>query len=357
MKIRFHREARQTSSEVGGIKVPYAPARRLVSKWRWYLILLFVAAPLVVLTTGLVGRSMSLIADGQIVLERFELRAAATGYVTQLNVALQSKVSLGSAVVRLRDPGIEAAEARLRAELDTRGKSRSSIDTLTLAERALAYQQQRYKTLAELLRAGAATAAELGEATAALQRAEEAALDRRSAAALTALSSAPNAREQRGVVAQLAELQRQRERLTARSPQSGSVLNVYVAQGEFVTAGERLVAIGNTELPIVQAYIAPRMISSFETGTRATVRFPDGTRVDASVQQLPATAQALPADLVERNGSRAMAVKLVVQDLGKLPAALRIDGMPVRVRFHYPWERNAAGEVIGRALAWLSGYG
>lgn len=357
VKIRFHRDARQSSAEVGGIKVPYAPARRVVSKWRWYLILTCVAAPLLVLMTGLLGRSMSLTADGQLVLERFDLRAAAAGYVTQLNVALQSKVSRGAALVRLRDPALDSTEARLRAELDSRRKSTVPVISVTLAERALSFQRQRHQAIADLFRAGAATAAELGEATATLQRAEEAALDRRNAAAASVISSAPNAREQRSVIAQLAELQHQRERLTAKSPRRGSVLDVYVAQGEYVTPGERLLTIGNTDLPVIQVYVAPRMLANFEAGAAATVRLPDGTRVNASLQQLPATVNALPGGLPERDSARAMAVRLVVQDRASLPRELLIDGLPVRVRFHYPWERNTAGSLIGRALAWLSGYG
>ena len=77
MKIKFHRDARRSKEEVGGIKVPYASAKRAVSQWRWYAILLGVAAPLIILATGLLGRTICITADGQIVLERFEVRAAA----------------------------------------------------------------------------------------------------------------------------------------------------------------------------------------------------------------------------------------------------------------------------------------
>ncbi len=357
MKIRFHREARQSSSEVGGIKVPYAPARRLVSKWRWYLILLVVVAPLVVLMTGLVGRSISVVADGRLVQERFELRAATSGYVAQVNVTPLSRVARGAAVVRLSDPVLDSTEARLRAVLETPVRKPERQGSRMVVERELAFQRRRHQAIEELFRAGAATAAELGEVTAALQRAEAVSVDRRSAAAGGALVSTTDAREQREVVAQLAHLQRERERLTVHAPGAGSVVEIYVAQGEFIAAGARLIAIGNTELPIIQAYVAPRMIAGLAAGSPATVRFPDGTRVRASVQQLPETVTALPADVLERNGANAIAVQLVVEDAADLPRALRIDGLPVRVRFPYFWERTAAGGILGRALAWLSGYG
>ena len=136
MKIRFHRDSRQSSSEVGGIKVPYAPSRRLVSRWRWYLILLVVAAPLAVLLLGLAGRSLSLVADGKLVLARFELRAATAGYVTQVNVAPRSRVSPGAPIVRLSDPGIASSEARLRAALEAPDRRQYSTCLLYTSDAA-----------------------------------------------------------------------------------------------------------------------------------------------------------------------------------------------------------------------------
>ncbi len=337
--------------------MPYAPARRLVSRWRWYLILLVVVSPLLALVVGVTGRSVSRVADGQLVLERVELRAATAGYVSQVNVAPQGRVSAGAVVVRLNDPGIASAEARLRAALDAPGKAPATAGSLALVERELSFQKRRMQAIDELFRAGAATAAEVGEATAALQRAEQATVERRSAAALQALATTSSAREQRDVVAQLAALQRQRERLTARSPGPGSVLEVYVAPGEYVAAGSRLVAIGNTQLPTVEAYVEPRMMGTVAPGSAATVRFPDGTRVDASVQALPATMAARPAAALDRRNATSIAVQLVVADAAGLPRAVRVDGLPVRVRFQYSWERTPAGRIVGRALAWLSGYG
>ena len=116
MRIQFHRDARRSKEEVGGMKVPYAPAKRATPKLRWYLILTGVSAPLIILVAGLIGRSISITADGSIALQRYELRAAASGYVQQVNVALQSNVGEGSVVVRLQDPELEANLARLCTE-------------------------------------------------------------------------------------------------------------------------------------------------------------------------------------------------------------------------------------------------
>lgn len=367
MKIQFHRDARRTKEEVGGIKVPYASAKRAVSKWRWYAILLGVAAPLIILATGLLGRSICITADGQIVLERFEVRAAAPGYVSQLNVALQSYVSQGAALVRLRNSDMDATESRLRAELSAMGSETRPVGSparprdysaeFALLEKSLAHQRARHATIAELFRLGAATAAELNEATAALQNTEAGLLERRAAVTQPAQIIPANAGERRRLSADLAGLQQLRANLTAKAPCAGRVLDVFASQGEFVTAGAPLVLIGSTRAPSIQAYVAPRLASALEAGTLATVRFPDGTRVLATVNQAPALTKRLPADMIEQNGTRPMTVLLDLQSTSEWPKELRIHGLPVRVRFHYSWENGFAGGLVGRALGWLSGYG
>ena len=367
MKIKFHRDARRSKEEVGGIKVPYASAKRAVSQWRWYAILLGVAAPLIILATGLLGRTICITADGQIVLERFEVRAAAPGYVAQLNVDLQSYVSQGAALVRIRNSDMDATETRLRSELKSMSSEshaplaashpRDHSAEFALLEKSLAHQRERHRTIAELFRMGAATAAELNEAAAALQNAEAALLERRTAALPLPEAPAPRLGDQRRLIADLAGLQQLRANLVAKAPRGGRVLDVFASQGEFVTAGAPLVLIGSTKAPSIQAYVAPRLASALEAGSLATVRFPDGTRVLATVNQAPALTKRLPADMIEQNGSRPMTVLLDLQSTSDWPSELRIHGLPVRVRFHYAWENNTAGRWVGRALAWLSGYG
>ncbi|MCB1625378.1 MAG: hypothetical protein KDI32_12380, partial [Pseudomonadales bacterium] len=187
MKINFHRDARRSREEVGGMKVPYAAAKRATPKLRWYLILAGVSAPLIILLTGLVGRSASITADGNIELQRYELRAAGSGYVKQVNVTLQSNVRERVVVIRLQDPELEATRVRLQSELDflergdgaraaTLRQERDRRAELTLLQQAAQHQRSRRATIRELFRAGAATAAEVNEVTAAAQQAEAAVL-------------------------------------------------------------------------------------------------------------------------------------------------------------------------------------
>lgn len=86
MKPRFHADLRRTAEEISGLKVPYAPAKRKPLRWRWYLILAVVSAPLVYF--GLSGAySLAVIsAPASLMLKQYELRSAIAGYVKRMEV-------------------------------------------------------------------------------------------------------------------------------------------------------------------------------------------------------------------------------------------------------------------------------
>ncbi len=350
------------------MKVPYAPAKRATPKLRWYLILTGVSAPLIILVAGLIGRSISITADGSIALQRYELRAAASGYVQQVNVALQSNVGEGSVVVRLQDPELEANLARLRTELTLLQKgaadgalgvrtSRDRRAELALLEQALAHQRGRLATLRELRRAGAATAAEVNEVTAAAQQAEAAVLQLRDAMRPGFASAADSSREQRRVLADVAALEQKRDKLASRAAHTGRVIDLFATQGEFVAVGAPLVLLGDATTPQIQVYVEPKFATRLEVGSVATVRFPDGTRGVAVVAEAGTLTKRLPVEMVERGEMRPMTVLLNLVGTSEWPPEMHIHGLPVRVRFHYDWEDTPVGAWIGRALAWLSRYG
>ena len=80
MKIRFSSPKEQQPTREQGLKVLYAPGKRLAFKLRWYLILLAVTSPLL----WLVGRALLSVwlieAPAQLLLPASELRAREPGH-------------------------------------------------------------------------------------------------------------------------------------------------------------------------------------------------------------------------------------------------------------------------------------
>jgi HlyD family secretion protein len=342
MRIRFHRETRSAPDTIAGLKVPYADAKRNAPKWRWRLILLAVLSPAILLIYSALQGLLTLAANGSVMLAQHEVRAPAAAQVAAIDVRLGADVRKGDVIARLQDPDLDAALARAqevpRAPAVSSSRDHELLrEELALHERTLRTQQQRAEALEQLVREGAATAAELREAQLAVDQASAVVLQTRQH-----LNSSTRTRPEPAVrgtdAAELERLLARRERLIIRAPESGRIVDVLAAAGQFVTAGEPLLLIGRSGDPQVIAYVSPEIAPQLSVGSRATIKFPDGTKAQATVAEQPMLTRRMPADLVDQFGMRPMTVVLHLQADREWPSGQRIHGLPVDIRFHYRWE-------------------
>ena len=89
--------------------------------------------------------------------------------------------------------------------------------------------------------------------------------------------------------------------------------------GQFVGPGEPLVLVGTRAEPQVIAYVSPEIAPRLSVGSEATIRFPDGTKAQASVAEQPMLTRRMPADLVDQFGVRPMTVVLHLQAAKEWP--------------------------------------
>lgn len=350
MKIRFAREARSAPEAIGGLKVPYAAAKRSAPQWRWYLILAVVAMPAVIMVFGMVGGFLTRSAQGTVALEQMEVRALADGVIADVNVEPGVFVKLGRELVTTR-PAAAAGSSAARVtsgERDAAAGAASSATLLALKARTLRLAQERRDSLASLVADGAATRAELREAEIALNQAAE--------AFVSAQRAGPS---RRGAAAISATYLRERMGggpvTVNAAPFAGQVLDVFVTPGEVIRTGDPLVLLGRNQDPKVIAYVSPTFATRLAPGTVATILFADGTRAVASVAQRARVTRRMPADLVDNFGMRPMMVVLKLATGDAWPASQTIHGMPVGIRFHYAWEGSAVGRWMSPGLDLLAG--
>ncbi|MBA3555912.1 MAG: hypothetical protein H0W29_14285 [Gemmatimonadales bacterium] len=170
MKIRFQPSARHVPEDKQAAKIPYAPARRPLARWRWYLTLALVTSPLIYLVfTGAYGM-LFLVAPGNVVLKQYLLRATASGYVKRLHAQIGGEVTIGQKLVDLVDPVLEERQTRLKSELAFLRPSVSNrspdlesvlVEQMRLAEGVIAQHRERLSTLRGLFAQGAATHGEV----------------------------------------------------------------------------------------------------------------------------------------------------------------------------------------------------
>jgi biotin carboxyl carrier protein len=335
MKIKFSREARATPEAIGGLQVPYAAAKRAAPRWRWYLILALVASPAAILIIGMLGSLITRSAQGSVALDQMEVRALAAGTVVEVAVEPGDAVSAGMALVSTQPT--TAAPASSTVAFDATSATvprhaRVSAAEVELKARMLRLARVRRDSFGDLVAAGAATAAELREAEFALSQAEETYVvaQRAAAAARTAAVLTTSRRIDQPSPS---------HRTANPAPFEGQVLDVFVAPGEIIRAGDPLVLLGRHVDPKVIAYVPPSFATRVAPGTAATILFADGTRSRAKVSEPARVTRRMPADLVDNFGMRPMMVVLELATADAWPIGQTIHGMPVGIRFHYDWER------------------
>ncbi len=352
MKIRFSREARSHPEGIAGLKVPYAAAKRGAPQWRWYLILTIVASPAVLLILGMLGGFLTRSAQGSVALDQMEVRALASGVVTEVRVEPGLVVKVGDELVTTRPPDAVAAPVG-RSTTRTSTLERSSetgpdATELALKARSLRLAQERRDSIASLLRDGAATRAELREADIALNLAAEAYVVAQRAAG----ARVRPARTRDTTVT--VEADADAVATANPAPFDGQVLDVFVSPGEIIRAGDPLVLLGRNQDPKVIAYVPPTFATRVTPGTPATILFADGSRSLAAVAEPARVTRRMPADLVDNFGMRPMMVVLKLSTQDAWPASQTIHGMPVGIRFHYGWENSTVGAWFSPVLNLLT---
>ncbi|MGH8306497.1 MAG: biotin/lipoyl-binding protein, partial [Steroidobacteraceae bacterium] len=102
--------------ELGGVKIAYARTRVGRHKIAWYAILLVVLLPFLLLLSGLLGSWLTLTANGTVLLEQNEIRAAQSGRISRLSVAVGEQVAAGQTLAVLDSLELDAAAARNAVE-------------------------------------------------------------------------------------------------------------------------------------------------------------------------------------------------------------------------------------------------
>jgi multidrug resistance efflux pump len=350
MKISFQKPEKDPTV-VHGMKVAYAPAKRVASRWRWYIVLLCVSSPLIYFLIKLLLAWFIVSAPGFISLERVDVNSNASGIIERLQVRTGQQVAAGQPLVQLRNSDLETQMALRQAEYKAlrsehiQGTSAPQLRLLRqkilLAGENLETGRKFLKDVVFLRNQGAATVADLDLARERYNRARmeydqaRFELDRLQAAPAPAQVSSSGDEARARLEAQIAALGKEQRRLTQTAPITGRVLDVFAAEGAFVAPGAPILLLGSTDKPHIVAYLPTQYARYARQGQRATVRLSDGTTLPAVVLQNATLAKRLPADLSSPVGSRDIMLLVHLDLVAPLPEIQWVDGLPVSVRFAF----------------------
>jgi multidrug resistance efflux pump len=351
MKITFQPAKSVAPDRERGLRVPYAPAKRTLPRWRWVLILVLVSAPLLFIFGHLLVSLLFVSAPGLIVLQRVPVNAALPGVVDAVPVSPGARVAAGQLVALLRSPDLEQRVIVLRAEATARREAavpagpalaQELATGVRLSSRVVDYQVGHLKGIRFLFDQGAATLAELNLARAQLHQAEIALAQARAALAVRQADAARGEagdRENRTrlqlIEAELEALAVQQARLNAVSPVPALVLDVQAQPGQAVGQGDPLLVLGHLEALSVTAYLESRHLRYARAGQPATVRLANGRKLDASVRDKPEIATRLPEAITPALSSREYMLLITLDLKETLPPEERVDHLPVTVSFPF----------------------
>ncbi|MHB9797622.1 efflux RND transporter periplasmic adaptor subunit [Pseudomonas sp. MT3] len=337
MKIRFSSPKEQQPTQDQGLKVLYAPGKRMAFKLRWYLILFVVTSPLLFL----VGREMLglwlIEAPAQLHLPSSELRAREAGQVAKILVRPGDKVSAGQLLMQMDNP---EWRARLALLADPSKATPAAQGRRTLSEREreplvrlLNSADSRLQQLRGLLAAGAATRGEVQQARDERDRRQRdlVEFDRR--------ESQPGddtLDRQRRLESDW--LQSRLQGLELKASDSGVISEVMVGEGENVGPGTllmRLQRLGDAEIWI---YLDPRFAEYASPGQPFRVRLPDGKWLQAEVVRMVEDAAPVPVELREAFSAPNRNLRLLARVKGEeWPAFWRVDRLGLKARFPHRW--------------------
>lgn len=369
MKIRFVKPEQSDPNRDRGIQVPYAPGKRQLARWRWYLILLVVSSPFLFFVVKFLYSSVLIQAPGFVAQEQLTVRSSTQGYVDEVFVKPLDEVKQGDPVARINNDALNMRAAQLKAELQQlqtveakapRGgyaeaplSTASFQDDLATARDQIDRAKQRVDSIQALVNQGAATDAELNAARSQYDQASARlgelyrTMDIQTQPVRTAATSTVEVQTRiLSIQAELNDIQSQQQAMTILAPKTGRIVDLAVVKGDQLAIGSKVAMLApeGGEMHI-DAYLPPKDSVYAVPGMQATVVFPDGSRRGAVIADVPQIAAEVPKAQSALLGEAEMGVLVRMQlsdarsPVGQRPLT---DGLPVKVEFENGWDSGSA---------------
>jgi multidrug resistance efflux pump len=303
MKINFNRKPTEPDIDQN-LKVPYAPAKRKLFQFRWYLILALVVSPFVyVFWSALMGWLM-VDAPGYVEIPTYQMFAPQSSVVNKILVKENEAVEKGVALIQLIRPEGEKRLEILRDETYNPSPKALYGKQVELVRKSLKDYEALYKS-------GAAT---IGEVDAARLR------------LLQVMSM-----DQRWLT-QLADTELAAQNIVIKAPNNSIVIRVETKEGVSVQQGDPLITIQEAAKPRVIALLAPRFALYAHPGQKASVKWDSGLEVDATVLFEGTVSSQIPEKMRNfKNQNQGIVVQLELHS--DIPGVLAVDSLPVKVKF------------------------
>jgi len=349
VKVRFQSPKSKNPDAKDGLKMPYAPAKRVFPKWRWFLVVLIVCSPFLYFLFKIGSGLFFAISPGNIEMERVAVTAPRPCVVEAVLAKEGKAVKEGDVLFSIK-PTVQPERLQLlKAERDALLENYPQPDDasklkelLALAKQEVDYRRKILKDTEELFNKGAATRAELNLAQSAFASAWANYIRQKDE--LNKMEDAKDPQYEvrlRQLEAEIKLLEEGERPIEVRSPVDGLVTEIFVVPNQTVAQGGLLASMVDTKTAALVTYVEPQDLHFVSPGRPVTLRFPGGKIVKAKVKEIPTTAQALPYELRTPFSENQIAVKVILEPTEPIPEDLMVEGLPFSAHwgFHLKfWE-------------------
>ncbi|MGF1717707.1 HlyD family efflux transporter periplasmic adaptor subunit [Photobacterium chitinilyticum] len=349
MKVTFNSPKQQDASKEEGIRVPYAPAKRVAFNLRWYFILVLTFSPVAFLL-WYVGRDWVITtAPGIVTTEPQLVVASGEGQVDEVFAVIGEEVEPGTPLMRVTSPLLRAGIAERRYQLlqlkfdwqrYNQAKMAALDEEIRIAKEGAKNQESVFQEYAKYKKQNLVSSADFAavlqirtQSQLIYQQALQRKVDemRKIQELVSAGSQSMAMNELRR---DLAEMESRLTQLQPVAFSGGRVVDVLVKPGDWVFEETPLLLLASAYQYQVNAYVLPKYIEEVQQGEKAVIQFSSGEEIKARVGREVELADKIPPQLAGPfEGHKSMLkVKLILEET--IPDKLKIEGLPVMVKFN-----------------------
>lgn len=345
MKINFNRKQKHPLKE-GHLEIPYAPAKRVVSRWRWRLLLLIIVSPVIYFVVKVLYTSVIVEEPGLLMLKKQVIRSPMSGVVEDVAVRTGQNVQFGQQLLRLRDYTAIDKIAELRLELTDLDKDLEIPyeqlapleEQVLLAQNMVDYQSNRKKTVEFLFGQGAATLADLNNVESKLNQSKYT-LSRAFSdlqawqLSFVAASEREYLKRRKMLERQIVVMEEKEQKSFIKASTDSRVFEFFVDTGSMVKRGDQLISLVSPSDIWIDVYVDPKHVKTVEKYREVKIYLPTGQWIRANINTGPEVVARLPSSLSTPITARNRRLIIRAVPLESIPDDLLISGLPVRVRF------------------------
>nr|WP_321501316.1 HlyD family efflux transporter periplasmic adaptor subunit [uncultured Dethiosulfovibrio sp.] len=348
MRVRYTSSESKDPLKDRGVKIPYAPAKRVFPKWRWYLVVLIVSSPLWFFLAKVGVEFIWATSPGIVYMDKTPINSPMSGVIYKVYLREGQKILSGDLIAKIGDPLLDVKRKPLLAERDGLLKypsvglaSAPMRQALTLSQKLLTQEKAYLSQIQRLFDQGAATLADLNEARGRVSRAES---DLLRARADLALAQVPSVEYRSQMIrlsqieGELAAMDRLMEDIDLASPLSGVVLELFVVENQPLAQGAPMAVVADPHTASIVTFLDPGDLGMVEGGDSIKVRFPGGITIDAYMDGRPSLAQPTPSSLSTPLTDIRQSVRLKLRTAAPIPDLFLVEGLPVTVHWGGRWK-------------------